>query len=87
MKRYRPDPAILLLAGIFTGIILAIVNNYCLSLTVTVDGFRLHHIWIGLVLSIIGGLTKFTFLIGLGAILMVDDWIRHQTPTGIAPFW
>jgi len=77
----------MLIAGMFVGIVLAILNNSLLSLTVTIYGFRLHHLWVGLALTVIGTLTKITFLIGLGALLMVDDLIRHQTPTGLLPFW
>lgn len=87
MKKYRADPGLLLLLGVFTGIGLAIVNNYLLGLTVTFSGFRIHHIWIGALLVIVGSFTRFTYLVGLGAVLMIDDWLDHQTPTGIAPFW
>lgn len=81
--------SISLFLGASLGALLEYVNISIGGLTTTLPGgFRLHHLWVGLILVGVGFYLKAYFFVGLGTVLAVGDWFEHQRPDGsVAPFW
>jgi hypothetical protein len=80
------------LGGFSLGLFLVLLNRTVLGLTVvvTLPGFRLHHLWIGLALMIVSFVHPFNeyhyFLLSFGFVIAADDFIAHAQQ-GFIPFW